>query len=65
MNEENEWDHRIEATVKEGPADCIRISEVATALKQMKRHKAQACQGSGRDHTIHSGYQNSVDAGFM
>ena len=22
MNEENEWDHRISAGVKEGPADC-------------------------------------------
>ena len=22
MNEENEWDHRISATVKEGPVDC-------------------------------------------
>jgi len=37
-NEETEWDHRISATVKEGPADCIRIYEVATALKKMKRH---------------------------
>ena len=24
MNEENEWDHRISAGVKEGPAECIR-----------------------------------------
>jgi len=31
MNEENEWDHRISAGVKEGPADCIRIEEVAAA----------------------------------
>jgi len=38
MNEENEWDHRIEATVKEGPADCISMDEVAAALKKMKRH---------------------------
>jgi len=30
MNEKNEWDHRISG---EGPADCIRINEVATALK--------------------------------
>ena len=22
MNEENEWDHKISAEVKEGPADC-------------------------------------------
>jgi len=41
MNEENELNHRISATVKEGPADCIRIDEVAAALKKMKRHKAQ------------------------
>jgi len=36
-NEENEWDHRISATVKEGLADCIGIDEVAADLKQMKR----------------------------
>ena len=45
MNEENEWDHRILAIVKEGPADCIRIDEVAAALKTMKRHKAQGLSG--------------------
>jgi len=39
-NEENERDHRIQDTVKEGPADCIRMDEVAAALKKMKRHKA-------------------------
>jgi len=26
VNEENEWDHKISAGVKEGPADCIMIS---------------------------------------
>jgi len=36
MNEENEWDHRIPAEVREGPTDCIRISEVAAALKKKK-----------------------------
>ena len=41
MNEENEWDHSILTTIKEGPADCIRIDEVAAALKKMKKHKAQ------------------------
>jgi len=41
MNEENEWNYRILATVKEGPADCISINEVAAALKNMKRHKAR------------------------
>jgi len=35
-NEENELDYKISATVKEGPTDCIRIDEVAAALKQMK-----------------------------
>jgi len=28
MNEENEWDCKILAEVKEGPADCIRMAEV-------------------------------------
>ena len=45
MNEDHEWDHRISAGVKEGPADCIRIDEVAAALKQMKRHKAPGLSG--------------------
>jgi len=35
MNEENKWDHRISAEVKKEPADCIRIYEVATALKNV------------------------------
>jgi len=41
MNEEN----GISATVKEGPADCIRISEVVAALKKTKRHKAPGLSG--------------------
>jgi len=45
MNEENDWDHRISAGVKEGPADCIRIDEVAAALQKMKRHKAPGLSG--------------------
>jgi len=40
MNEENEWDRKLSAEVKEGPADCIRMDEVRAALKEMKRHKA-------------------------
>jgi len=44
-NEENEWDHRILATVKEGPADCIKMDKVAAALKRMKRHKAPDLSG--------------------
>jgi len=45
MNEENEWDHRISAGFKEGPADCIRINEFAAALKKMKRQKAPGLSG--------------------
>ena len=45
MNEENEWDHKISAKVKEGPADCIRIAEVRAVLKKMKRHKATGLLG--------------------
>ena len=37
INEQNERDHRISAAVNEGPADCIRINEVAAAMKKMKR----------------------------
>jgi len=40
MNEENEWDHKISAGIKEGPADCIMIAEVTAVLKKMKRPKA-------------------------
>jgi len=43
INEDNEWDHRISAGVKEGAADCI--DEVAAALKKMKRHKAPGLSG--------------------
>jgi len=45
MNEENEWDHSISTTVKEGPADCIRIDEDAAALKKTKKHKAPGFSG--------------------
>ena len=67
MNEENESDHRISTTVKEGPADCIRINEVAAALKQMKRQSPRLVTASSRNDTIHRGYRywNSVDTGFM
>ena len=68
MNEENEWDHRILATVKEGPADCNRIDEAAAALKQMKRHKAQgignkSIQCTSRQKWVHmkcSGIKGSM-----
>jgi len=45
MHEENEWDHKISAEVKEGPAHCIRMAEVRAVLKKMKRHKAPGLSG--------------------
>jgi len=45
MNEENEWDLKISAEVKEGPADCIRMAEVRAVLKKVKRHKAPGLSG--------------------
>jgi len=51
MNEENEWDHKLSAEVKEGPADSIRMDEVRAALKEMKR-----IVGAGnRNDTSHRG----------
>jgi len=55
MNEENKWDHRIEATVKEGSADCIRMDEVAVALKKIKRHKAPGMSGPVAEITQSTG----------
>ena len=45
MNEENEWDYKISAKVKERPTDCIRMAEVRAVLKKMKRHKAPGLSG--------------------
>ena len=45
MNEENEWDRKLSAEVKEGPADSIRMAEVRAVLKKMKRHKAPGLSG--------------------
>ena len=33
MNEDKDFDHRILAAVKEGAADCVRMSEVAAAIR--------------------------------
>jgi len=65
MNEENEWDHRIEATVKERLADCIRMDEAAAAFKKMKRRSPKHVRASSRNDLIHKRYWNSVDTGFM
>ena len=45
INDENEWDHKTSAEVKEGPANCIRMDEVRAVLKKMKRHKAPGLSG--------------------
>jgi len=65
MNEENERDHRILATVKEGAADCIRLDEIAAALKKMKRQSPRLVRASSRNDTILRGYWSSVFTGFM
>ena len=65
MNEENEWDHRISAGVKEAPAFCIKIEEVAAALKKMKRLSPRFVRASSRNDTRHRGYWNLVDIRFM
>jgi len=65
MNEENEWDHRLSAAVKEGPADCIRTDEVAAALKKMKRHKVPGLSGVVAEMLQTTGYWKSVDIGLM
>ena len=56
MNKENKWDHRILAGVKEGPADCTRINEVADALKKMKRQSPRFVRASSRNDTSRRGY---------
>ena len=56
MNEENEWDHKISAEVKVGPADCIRMAEVRAVLKKMKRHKAPGLSGLVAEMIQATGY---------
>ena len=66
MNEENEWDHKTSAEVKERPADCISMAEVRAVLKKMKRHKAPGLSGAGnRNDTSHRRYWYPVDIRFM
>ena len=63
MNGENEWDHKISAEVKEGPADCIRMAEERAVMKKMKRPRIV---GAGsRNDTSHRRYWNPVDFRFM
>ena len=55
----------ILVSVKEGPAYCIRIDEVAAALKKMKKQSPRFVRGCSRNDTNHRGYWNSVDTGLM
>jgi len=63
INEENKQDHRISATVKEGPADCIRIDEVAAALKNMRRQSHRLVRASIRNDTVSEMIQSTGDTG--
>ena len=45
VSEGSEWDRGVSARVGEVPADCIRVSEVASALKEMKGHEAPGLSG--------------------
>ena len=65
MNEENEWDHKISAGVKQGPGDCIRIAEMTAVLKKMKRPKAPIVTAGSRNNTSHRGNWNPVVIKFM
>jgi len=65
VNKENEWDHRISVGIKEGPADCIRINEVAAALKKIKRQSLRLVRASSRNDTTHRRCWNSMAIGFM
>ena len=40
MNEENAWDHKVEAAMVEGPVEKISHKEMREAIRKMKRGKA-------------------------
>jgi len=40
MNEENEWEHAIEADIIEGPVERITHNEIVKAIGSMKTRKA-------------------------
>jgi len=44
--------YRISAVVKEVTTDCIRIDEVAAALKKMKRQSPRLVRASSRNDTF-------------
>ena len=40
MNEENDWDHNVEADAEEGPVDCVCRDHLVCALNEMNTGKA-------------------------
>ena len=40
MNEENAWDHKVDAAMVEGPVDKVSRKEVREAIRKMKQGKA-------------------------
>ena len=40
MNEENAWDHKVDAAVVEGPVEKVSRKEVREAIRKMKQGKA-------------------------
>ena len=60
MNEGNECDYSISATITEGPAVSIRIFELAAALKKMKKTQSpRFVMPCSRNDTNHRGHWNS------
>jgi len=51
--------------VREGPADCITISEVAAALKKMKRQSLRFVEASSSKSCKSQGILELVDIGFV
>ena len=40
MNEENAWDHKVDAAMVEGPPEKVYSKKVREAIKKMKQGKA-------------------------
>ena len=41
MNEENAWDHKVDAAMVEGPVEKVSRKEVREAIRKMKQEKAE------------------------
>ena len=40
MNEDNAWDHKVDAAMVEGPVEKVSSKEVREAIRKMKQEKA-------------------------